>query len=441
MSEIEVRGLCRMQGEIVVQGSKNAVLPMMAASILNSGRTVLENVPRIQDVFCMMGILNSLGCVCRLTGNRMEIDASVLSGCSVEKEEMEKMRSSIMLLGALLGRLGEARLCSPGGCRIGRRPIDFHLEVLRGLGAEIEEEESGFLRARAAKLSGSRISLPFPSVGATENALFAAVMASGRTVLSGCAREPEIRELCDFLNSMGASVRGGGTSVIVVEGGLPLHNTRFVVGGDRIVAGTYLLSAVSAGGELLLTGFETSGLRAVTTSLRRMGATVYEEEELIYIRSMARPEPLSVKTGPYPAFPTDLQSVMMAVLCLARGESSLEETVFENRLGTAQELKKMGARIDCDEKKAFIFGVSCLSGTRVEAADLRGGAALITAALGAEGITRIGGCAHILRGYEDICRDLKKVGVHIRMREPYETKERVCSENYEYWKAVGDAVK
>lgn len=417
MSEIEVRGLCRMQGEIVVQGSKNAVLPMMAASILNSGRTVLENVPRIQDVFCMMGILNSLGCVCTFAGNRMEIDASVLSGCSVEKAEMEKMRSSIMLLGALLGRLGEARLYSPGGCRIGRRPIDFHLEALRGLGAEIEaKDESSFLCARASKLSGSRISLPFPSVGATENALFAAVMASGRTVLSGCAREPEIRELCDFLNSMGAGIRGGGTSVIVVEGGLPLHNTRFFVGGDRIVAGTYLFSAVSAGGELLLTGFEASGLQSVTAALRQMGATVYEEEELIYIRSQDRPEPLSVKTGPYPAFPTDLQSVMMAVLCLARGESSLEETVFENRLGTARELGKMGAQIECDGKKARILGVPCLSGARVEAADLRGGAALITAALGAEGITRVGGCGHILRGYEDICRDLKKVGIHIRMR-------------------------
>ena len=250
---IEIHGPCRIQGGLTVQGSKNAVLPMMAASVLNRGITVLENVPRIQDVFCMMGILDSLGCRCALHGNRLEIDTSKMNGWRIEQKAMGKMRSSIMLLGALLGRFCEAGVYSPGGCMIGKRPIDWHLRALRALGAEIQEPESdGFLHAQTTGLRGAEIIFPFPSVGAVENALFAAVAAVGRTVLRGCAREPEIGQLCHFLNGMGASIRGIGTDALIIEGGLPLHDSRFVIGGDRIVAGTYLLAAASCSGEVIV---------------------------------------------------------------------------------------------------------------------------------------------------------------------------------------------
>ena len=416
MSAIEIRGLRPLKGEIIVQGSKNAVLPMMAASVLNRGKTLLNNVPRIQDVFCMMGILNSLGCTCRLKGHQLEIDSSGLSGSCVLKEDMQKMRSSIMLLGALLGRCGEAGVYSPGGCMIGERPIDLHLMALRELGAEIGEDDGdGVLYARVRRFTGKRIVFPFPSVGATENALFAAVMATGRTVLEGCAREPEIGELCSFLNSMGACVRGQGTDILTVEGGLPLHDTHFTVGGDRIVAGTYLMAAAAARGELVLTGLDPGVLGAVTDILKKMGAVIYEDEGLLYIRCQERLLAADICTGPYPDFPTDLQSVMMAVMSLSKGESRIQETVFENRFRTAAELEKMGARIECMDDKARIKGREMLFGTRVEARDLRGGAALAVAALAAEGSTIIGGYEHIQRGYEDICRDLEEIGADIHM--------------------------
>lgn len=419
MSAIEVRGLCPIKGEIIVQGSKNAVLPMMAASVLNRGITVIDNVPRIQDVFCMMGILDSLGCSCILKGHRLEINASGLSGCSISRRDMEKMRSSIMLLGALLGRCGEAEVYYPGGCMIGKRPIDLHLMALEQMGAEIRKGKDGEpLRARAGKLRGAEISFPFPSVGATENSIFAAVSAAGRTVLSGCAREPEIVELCLFLNSMGASIRGVGTGILTIEGGLPLHDTRFRVGGDRIAAGTYLLSAAAAGGELLLTGLDIRELSSVTDILRRMGTVLYEEEELLYLKSCGRLRAVSVRTGPYPAFPTDLQSVIMAAMSVADGVSAVEERVFENRFRTAGQLKKLGALIQTKEETATILGREKLSGAFVEAQDLRGGAALVAAGLCADGVTTIGCCEHIERGYEDICRDLAGIGAAIRYVQP-----------------------
>lgn len=419
MSAIEVRGLCPIKGEIVVQGSKNAVLPMMAASVLNKGITIIDNVPRIQDVFCMMGILDSLGCSCILKGHRLEINASGLSGCSISKGDMEKMRSSIMLLGALLGRCGEAEVFYPGGCMIGKRPIDLHLMALEKMGAEIQKGRDGEpLRASVGKFRGTAIQFPFPSVGATENSIFAAVSASGKTVLQGCAMEPEIVELCQFLNSMGASIRGVGTGILTIEGGLPLHDTRFTVGGDRIAAGTYLLAAAAARGELLLTGLDVRELSSVTDVLRKMGAVLYEEEELLYLKSCGRLKAVSVGTGPYPAFPTDLQSIIMTVMSLADGVSTVEEKVFENRFRTAGELKKLGALIQTKEETATILGREKLFGTAVEAQDLRGGAALVAAGLCAEGVTTVGSCEHILRGYEDICRDLEGIGAEIRYVQP-----------------------
>lgn len=420
MSAIAIRGLRPLQGQIAVQGSKNAVLPMMAASVLHKGTTIIHNVPRIQDVFCMMGILTSLGCACTLNGHRLEIHTEGLSGCSVSREEMEQMRSSIMLLGPLLGRCREAAVYDPGGCRIGERPIDLHLMALKALGAEIccemsseGDADNAPLRVRCGQLRGADVALPYPSVGATENAIFAAIAAEGTTVLRGCAREPEIRELCSFLKGMGALVRGGGTSVITIEGGVPLHDSEYTVSGDRIVAGTYLLAAAGAGGELVLTGMKSRELCAVTSVLRRMGAGLHEERNLFCLRSQKKLQGISVKTGPYPDFPTDLQSVMMTLMCLSEGESQIEETVFENRFRTAGELKKMGAEIEIHGNLARIQGMSRLFGAHVEAQDLRGGAALAAAALSAEGTTVIHSYEHIKRGYEDIVRDLREIGADI----------------------------
>lgn len=416
MSVIEIRGLRPIKGEITVQGSKNAVLPMMAAAILNQGITIIDNVPRIQDVFCMMGILTSLGCRCTLTDHRLAIDAGSLTASAIPKEEMEKMRSSIMLLGALLARTGEAVVYNPGGCRIGERPIDLHLMALQRLGAEIVETD-GCLTASAHRLKGTAIQFPFPSVGATENALFAAVAAEGVTQLSGCAMEPEIEELCLFLNQMGASIEGVGTNRLTIRGGAKLHNVHFTVGGDRIVAGTYLLAAAGAGGEVLLTGVKTGGLLQAADALRRMGAVLYQEDTLIYLKTPGRLNGISLSTGPYPEFPTDLQSVMMALMSVSRGDSQIEETVFENRFKTAEELRKLGAVIEIEGRFARIKGLGKLTGTYVEAGDLRGGAALVAAGLAAEGITVVDGCCHILRGYEDICRDLSALGADIRFAD------------------------
>ena len=263
----------------------------------------------------MMGILDSLGCRCALHGNRLEIDTSKMNGWRIEQKAMGKMRSSIMLLGALLGRFCEAGVYSPGGCMIGKRPIDWHLRALRALGAEIREPEpDGFLHAQTTGLRGAEIIFPFPSVGAVENALFAAVAAVGRTVLRGCAREPEIGQLCHFLNGMGASIRGIGTDALIIEGGLPLHDSRFVIGGDRIVAGTYLLAAASCSGEVIVDGVQTQELRALTGVLEHMGVSLYQEPELIYVHGGQRLRAVSVKTGPYPAFPTDLQPFLMGII-------------------------------------------------------------------------------------------------------------------------------
>lgn len=417
MSTIEVRGLFPIKGEIEVQGSKNAVLPVMAASILNHGITVIDNVPGIQDVFCMMGILNSLGCGCELTGRRLKIDAGHLSETTVKKEDMGRMRSSIMLLGALLGRTGEATVYCPGGCMIGKRPIDLHLMALERMGVIVKQEaDAERLTACASSLRGASVSFPFPSVGATENAIFAAVAAEGHTHLNGCAKEPEIIELCHFLINMGASIRGVGTDHLSIEGRLPLHDSHYTIGGDRIVAGTYLAAAAGAMGEVLLTGIRPSELTDVTSSLRAMGAEVFEEEELLYLKITKQLKGISVKTGPYPGFPTDLQSMMMVMLSLSDNGGMIEETIFENRFKTAGELIKLGAGIEIHKDKAHISGNRKLRGAIVEAGDLRGGAALVCAGLSAEGNTRITGCEHIYRGYEDICRDLRGLGADIRYR-------------------------
>lgn len=415
MSTIQVQGLRPLKGEIEIQGSKNAVLPMMAASILHKGTTVLTHVPRIQDVFCMMGILEYMGCRCSLLDHELTIDASSLTGTSIPEAYVKTMRSSIMILGALLGRAGEAVTHYPGGCSIGKRPIDLHLYALRELGAEIEEDHE-MITAKAVNLRGTDIHLTYPSVGATENAVLAAVLAEGETRIFGAAREPEIEEMCLLLNQMGARIAGLGSDVLMVRGVDELHDAVYRVVGDRIVAGTYLASAAAAGGRVRLCGLNASHLLSVLPVFQQMGMGIQVERDAVTMESGCRPLPVVVDTGPYPGFPTDLQSPFMAVMAVGRGESLIRENVFEGRYETARELRKLGAQVIIEEKAAHIVGVTPLHGREVEAKDLRGGAALVVAGLAAEGETVITDCHHILRGYEDICRDLSALGARISSR-------------------------
>lgn len=418
MSVIRVCGLTPLKGEISIQGSKNAVLPMMAAALLHRGVTVLTNVPVIRDVACMLDILESLGCRCCHKGDCLVMDARSVTGTSIPEEYVTAMRSSIVVLSALLGRMGEGSCCYPGGCLIGARPIDLHLMALRALGADIRERD-GTIEASCRKnggLKGTEIHLSYPSVGATEQAILASVLADGVTIIHQAAREPEISQMCRFLNNMGAVICGMGTDHLMVQGVAGLHDSSFRVEGDRIVAGTYGAAVVAAGGEALLRGICPSDLKVPLEEFQKAGAAVEADEKNRQIRICMgkRPLPLLIKTEPYPGFPTDLQSPFMAFLATAQGTSYIEEQVFEGRFATAKILEQMGAVIRTEDQRAVIEGHYPLKGAAVNACDLRGGAALMVAALAAEGDTFIGECHHIERGYEDICRDMAALGAHIR---------------------------
>ena len=418
MSVIQVCGLTPLKGEISIQGSKNAVLPMMAAALLHRGVTVLTNVPVIRDVACMLDILESLGCRCCHKGDCLVMDARSVTGTSIPEEYVTAMRSSIVVLSALLGRMGEGSCCYPGGCLIGARPIDLHLMALRALGADIRERD-GTIEASCRKnggLKGTEIHLSYPSVGATEQAILASVLADGVTIIHQAAREPEISQMCRFLNNMGAVICGMGTDHLMVQGVAGLHDSSFRVEGDRIVAGTYGAAVVAAGGEALLRGICPSDLKVPLEEFQKAGAAVDVDEKNRQIRICMgkRPLPLLIKTEPYPGFPTDLQSPFMAFLATAQGTSYIEEQVFEGRFATAKILEQMGAVIRTEDQRAVIEGHYPLKGAAVNACDLRGGAALMVAALAAEGDTFIGECHHIERGYEDICRDMAALGAHIR---------------------------
>ncbi|MDD3251990.1 MAG: UDP-N-acetylglucosamine 1-carboxyvinyltransferase [Lachnospiraceae bacterium] len=414
MSVIHIHGYHCLEGEIEIQGSKNAVLPVMAASLLHRGTTVITNVPNIQDVSCMLGILEHLGCRCAFRAGTVEIDASQASMMPISDTMARQMRSSIMLLGAMLGRFGEAVSSCPGGCSIGKRPIDLHLYGLRQLGASVRVEGER-ITASTVGLRGSRVTLAYPSVGATENVILAAVAARGITVLEGAAREPEIEILCQFLTELGARIDGIGSARLLIEGGKSLHDVTFCIPGDRIVAGTYLGAVMNAGGTLLLRGAPVRHMEENLRVAQQMGAELKQVPEGVLVHMAARPRPADFVTGPYPGFPTDLQSVMLAVASTADGVSHIEETVFENRFSTAKELQKLGAHIIIEKGVARVEGHFPLTGGCAEALDLRGGAALVVAGLAADGLTRVTGYTHIRRGYEDICRDLHRAGADIML--------------------------
>ncbi len=429
MACLEIAGGRPLYGELTVQGSKNAALPILAACILGDGPCRIENCPRIQDVEDTVSILKMLGCRVERTGQTVSVDASRMEKDSIDGPEAIRIRSSVLFLGALLGRMGKATLPHPGGCAIGSRPIDLHLKALQKLGVRFDMQENahsdahnltagvfhGKICARADHLQGGSVTLAMPSVGATENAILAAVCADGVTVIHRAAMEPEVEELCDFLRARGARISREEDRSIRIHGVKTLSPVRHRLRADRIVAGSYLLAAASCGGCVCIRNLPSGQLDALYAVLRGMGVVIDADGTVRADLPLKAAE--EVVTAPYPGFPTDLQSPLMAALCTAEGESRIRETVFENRFLTAVQLRNMGARIEIKGETARIEGVARLHGAAVNAPDLRGGAALVQAALAAAGRTTIYGYEYIARGYEDICRDYRTLGAEIHLME------------------------
>lgn len=414
MSSYLISGGRPLSGQLHVHGSKNAALPIIAASLLHHGVTVIRGCPDILDVRYMIEILRSIGCEVLYEGDVLQIDASEICLENISRECVGKMRSSILLLGAALGRCRHMILDYPGGCTIGARPVDIHLKALEQMGVHIEERE-GAIHCETEGLSGARIVLPYPSVGATENLMMAGAMAEGITWIQNAAKEPEVSDLAGFLSAMGVSIYGAGTDRIGILGKCSLHDAEYKVMTDRIVAGTYLLAAAGTGGEIELLDVAEQHIHCLLHLCEAMGCEIRMTEKGICIKSARRLFAIEdIHTQPFPGFPTDMQSQLMAVLATARGESVIYEHIFENRFRTAGELQKMGADIQIKNNRAVIRGVRKLKGCHVSARDLRGGAALVIAGLMAEGDTIVENSIFVERGYQDICKDLTQLGAEIR---------------------------
>ena len=411
----EILGGRRLEGTLQVHGAKNSVLPILCATLLHAGVSVIHNCPSLSDVEASIAILRHLGCRVEREGGTVTVDAATLTRSDVPDQLMREMRSSVIFLGAILARTGEADVSMPGGCELGPRPIDLHLAALGKLGADIRQQGGSLLCTGGKQLRGAEIELSLPSVGATENAMLAACGARGTTVIRNAAREPEIVDLARFLRSMGAGLSGEGSSVIRVEGRKPLHDCQHTVIGDRIVSATYLSAVAAAGGDVLLTGVEPEQFSTVTSLLRDAGADIDCFADGVRIRVGGRLTSSGpVQTAPYPGFPTDAQAVLMAALLRSRGATVFEENIFENRYRHVDELIRMGASIRVSGRVAVVTGVERLRGATVEAHDLRGGGALCVAALGAEGVSRVTGLHHIRRGYASLAEDFRALGAQIR---------------------------
>ena len=404
-----------LNGQVRVSGAKNAALVLVVASILADGETILDNVPRISDMEYLLQILNDIGVKTRWQeDNSLSIcppDGDLKTRTSYELAK--RLRASNLLLGAMLGRQREAVISLPGGCDIGSRPMDLHIKGVQALGAEVKLEH-GYIYAHAKTPGGSRVYLDFPSVGATENIIMMAVRTPGQSVIENAAKEPEIVDLANFLNSMGARIRGAGTDIIKVEGVEELRAGRYAIIPDRIEAGTYMIAAAISGGEILVENIIPTHLHPVVAKLQETGTIVEENDRGIIVRGNGRVKPVDIKTLPYPGFPTDMQSQMMALLSMAEGSSVIVENVFENRFQSVDELKRMGANIKVEGHTAVVEGVNRLHGARVRATDLRAGAALVLAALAADGCTEIDEAGHIFRGYEDIEAKLITLGAKLK---------------------------
>lgn len=414
MCKLIVEGGVPLLGEIRVQGAKNAVLPILAATVMASEKCVLHNCPRLRDVEKTDLVLQRLGCSVERFGSTVTVDPNGFCTCEICDDLMREMRSSIIFLGAIITRCGEARVSMPGGCPIGLRPIDLHLKALSQLGVNIREEH-GYIICTAKKLVGTDIHLDFPSVGATENIMLCAVCAEGTTTISNAAREPEIADLARFLNAMGAKVSGAGSSFITVKGVKKLGGAEYSVMPDRIVAATYLAAAAATDGEIFLTDADPLSMGAMLHVLKEMGAKVNVGKDTIHLKSRGRLKNLPMlRTMPYPGFPTDIQSPFMAMAATADGIGIFVENIFENRFRHVDELVRMGADIKVEGRSAVVKGVKNLYGSKVVASELRGGASLVIAALCAYGESEIGGVEFIDRGYEKIEENLKLCNADIR---------------------------
>ena len=418
MSEIIVNGGKELSGSITVQGAKNSVLPILAGTVLCDGECVINNCPNLSDVETSLKILSQLGCLCQKQENVVSVNSENVNSNEIPENLMREMRSSVVFLGAIIGRTGKAVISSPGGCELGPRPIDLHLSALKKLGVEITEEH-GFLYCNAKNgLIGTEIHLSFPSVGATENIILAAATAKGVTVIHNAAREPEISDLSDFLNSAGARIYGSGSDTIYIHGVEHLGSTEHTIIPDRIVAATYMACTAVAGGKVTLNGVMPSHMVAILSAFRESGCDISVTGKSL---TVSRPKKIyripTIRSLVYPGFPTDAGPVVIAMLTKADGTSVFVENIFENRYRYIDELKRLGAKIKTEGKIAVIEGVNELSGAGCKCTDLRGGAALVTAALSAKGTTTIGDIHHIERGYEDIVGNLRQLNADISIKE------------------------
>lgn len=428
MDTIYIEGGHPLNGRVRISGSKNATLAIMAGAVLAEGPVTLNNIPRINDTQTMVDLLNSLGAPTHWEGkNTVVIDPTNVIWLEAPYDLVRKMRASFHVLGPLLTRFGRARVPVPGGCNIGARPVNFHIEGLKRLGASMHLEH-GIYTAEADRLKGAHIYFDFQSAGATEHLMTAAALAEGTTVIENCAAEPEVVDLANFLNALGARVEGAGTTTITIHGVDRLHGCEYSVIPDRMEAGTFAVAAAIAGGEVLIEGALHDQMRPVTNKLHEAGVHVDEREEGLLVRSNGRAHAVDIKTMPHPGFPTDMQQPFAAFLSVGEGTSVITENVYESRFSYVNELNRMGAEIRVDGRTTLITGVERLTGAPVSATDLRAGASLICAGLAAEGVTEIANVDHIDRGYEDIVAKLKSLGACIsRSRDQPMGGLRLCS--------------
>lgn len=415
MDKIIVKGGCKLSGEVDISSAKNSVLPIIAASILCGDKCCIEKAPMLEDVIVISDVLKSLDAEVNVIreSNKVIINTKNMQPVEPSSELVRKMRASFLIMGPMIARFGRFRISLPGGCNIGTRPIDLHLKGFTALGAKINLGH-GYVEASTPKLIGNKIYLDFPSVGATENIMMAAVLAEGETTIENAAAEPEIEDLANFLKGMGAKINGAGTDTIKIKGVHSLSGVSHTPIFDRIEAGTFMTAAAITRSRIKLNGVKEEQLKPVIAKLTECGVALEIEGNSIIVDGNKDLKPVDIKTMPYPGFPTDMQAQMMALLCAVKGTSLITETVFENRFMHASELKRMGANIKIDGRSAVIEGVDVLSGAEVKATDLRAGAALIIAALAAEGSTVLGDIYHLDRGYFEIEKKFGKLGAQIQ---------------------------
>ena len=416
MPKIIVKKSAPLRGTVKIDGAKNAVLPIITATLLADGKSVLKGVPNLRDVHVISDLLRHLGAEVTYEGTTLTVDASNITTCEAPYELVRKMRASFLVMGPLLARFNHTKISMPGGCAIGTRPIDLHLKGFKSLGAEVEIDH-GFVEAKTEKLTGNKLYLDFPSVGATENIMMAAALAEGTTIIENAAEEPEIVDLANFLNEMGANVKGAGTNTIKIKGVESLKGAEHTVIPDRIEAATYMVAAAMTKGDITVENVLMEHLKPIIAKLRETGCEIIEMENAVRVIGPEVLKPIDIKTLPHPGFPTDVQAQFMAMLTIANGTAVVIETVFENRFMHVAEFNRMGADIKIEGRSAIVNGVDKLYGAKVNATDLRAGAALILCGLIAEGETQIGEIYHIQRGYVDIDKKIRALGGNIEIVE------------------------